>query len=577
MPTLLSFNTAFAEVEFKYYSEGDTAILPCMAGTFNVSWYGPTQPKLGITQEIETNIYGKRQNWNTSIYYNKVEFNPQLPHLNRLYIVRNRSKGEFDLRIKNVSLSDEGLYRCEFTVMTKVVAKFRYLLQIKAPPTKMEFVNSTDDKITGIEGQTLRIICRVQSGKPAENLTLKRNGFTKQTGKHGSIAFAFIAERKHHNNQFVCEAISPLINTLTKTIKIDIKYKPILRSKRKVHMVNEGKNISICSSVDSNPAPSNISWSKNQMILPSKNTIYSSCYEILNVTRYHKGTYTCTATNGIGKGSVSTNIVVNYPPVVKIEYTNVTVDKKVRKLQCTATCVPTKITYIQWEHRSEYNEHIRYLNSTGREDIILPSTDLQFKRYQDTGIYICRVSNGIPDREGNYKQEGNGTVDDNQDNVEGLADPVENIMYHSVQENQNSMLPSPVSTLLPDNTSSNGTISDNCLDQHHINMLISETGTIAYSNGTIGQSMESRLNYADVVFQPSASQEPVRIIGLENRTVYADVDTSQVAIGRPENRSDTSSSDDDFVYIDGIENYIEKRRQTIKMIYIYSTSLSTPL
>lgn len=66
------------------------------------------------------------------------------------------------------------------------------------------------------------------------------------------------------------------------------------------------------------------------------------------------------------------------------------------------------------------------------------------------------------------------------------------------------------------------------------------------------------MNYADVVFQPSSSQNEIRIIGLENMTVYADVDTS-VHVGLPDIQSDTSSSDDDFVYIEGIQNFIEKR------------------
>lgn len=66
------------------------------------------------------------------------------------------------------------------------------------------------------------------------------------------------------------------------------------------------------------------------------------------------------------------------------------------------------------------------------------------------------------------------------------------------------------------------------------------------------------MNYADVIFQPSSSQHEIRIIGLEDRNVYTEVDTS-VTVRLPEVQSDTSSSDDDFVYVDGIPNFIEKR------------------
>lgn len=61
-----------------------------------------------------------------------------------------------------------------------------------------------------------------------------------------------------------------------------------------------------------------------------------------------------------------------------------------------------------------------------------------------------------------------------------------------------------------------------------------------------------------MVFQPT-SQNEIRIIGFEDRTVYADVDTRFAAALPSETRSETSSSEDDFVYVDGIENFIEKR------------------
>lgn len=91
----------------------------------------------------------------------------------------------------------------------------------------MEFVNATlDNTISGIENESLTIECRVKSGKPAENLTLKSNKLIKITGRHGRIVYTFIPDRKHNNILFVCEAHSPLTAVpLTKTVAIEIKCK----------------------------------------------------------------------------------------------------------------------------------------------------------------------------------------------------------------------------------------------------------------------------------------------------------------------------------------------------------------
>lgn len=78
---------------------------------------------------------------------------------------------------------------------------------------------------------------------------------------------------------------------------------------------------------------------------------------------------------------------------------------------------------------------------------------------------------------------------------------------------------------------------------------------------------DNQLNYADVVFQPSSSTNEVRILGLEDRIHYADVEVSVRRAILPDinsdNSSEKSSSEDDFVYIDQIENYIPNRTTNI--------------
>lgn len=85
-----------------------------------------------------------------------------------------------------------------------------------------------------------------------------------------------------------------------------------------------------------------------------------------------------------------------------------TINDKERTMQCIADGTPADYQFSPWEHRSEYNEHIRYLDTTSKGNLILPITEFKEDRFQDSGIYICRVSNGIQNRKGIYEQEGKG-------------------------------------------------------------------------------------------------------------------------------------------------------------------------
>lgn len=83
---------------------------------------------------------------------------------------------------------------------------------------------------------------------------------------------------------------------------------------------------------------------------------------------------------------------------------------------------------------------------------------------------------------------------------------------------------------------------------------------------------DGRLNYADVIFQPSSSTNEVHIIGLEDRIHYADVDVSVRTAFLPDIDSvgdgsdigsQKSSSEDDFVYVGQITNYMKNQTTNI--------------
>lgn len=87
-------------------------------------------------------------------------------------------------------------------------------------------------------------------------------------------------------------------------------------------------------------------------------------------------------------------------PDVTIVYENYTVNAKSKKLICLPKGVSQNYTFFQWQHKSEYGDHIRFLDGSQDGILLLPNIQDFNTQYYDNGVYICTVSNGIPDVSG---------------------------------------------------------------------------------------------------------------------------------------------------------------------------------
>lgn len=94
-----------------------------------------------------------------------------------------------------------------------------------------------------------------------------------------------------------------------------------------------------------------------------------------------------------------TNILFVDSPSVKLIYNNFTEMNHERVIQCIANGHPMNYIFKHWEHKTLFGEHIRYLNGNTTGYLVIPIQAREY-RYQDTGVYICSVSNGIPDPSG---------------------------------------------------------------------------------------------------------------------------------------------------------------------------------
>lgn len=73
-------------------------------------------------------------------------------------------------------------------------------------------------------------------------------------------------------------------------------------------------------------------------------------------------------------------------------------------LVCKAKGVPDRYTFFEWEHKSYYGDHIRFISGDQNGSLYLPRNDKRDSGYQDNGYYICTASNGIPDSYGVVRQ-----------------------------------------------------------------------------------------------------------------------------------------------------------------------------
>ncbi|OPL33927.1 hypothetical protein AM593_09883, partial [Mytilus galloprovincialis] len=78
-----------------------------------------------------------------------------------------------------------------------------------------------------------------------------------------------------------------------------------------------------------------------------------------------------------------------------------------------------------------------------------------------------------------------------------------------------------------------------------------------YSHEENMRPLTGHLNYSEVYFQPSTSQD-VQIRGIENRTVYSEVLNSERGSSVIDTQSVSSSDEEDFVDIEGLDNFIDR-------------------
>ncbi|XP_070550741.1 hemicentin-2-like [Ptychodera flava] len=163
---------------------------------------------------------------------------------------------------------------------------------------------------------------------------------------------------------------------------LDVQYPPIVKDGQLIH--KEGEPVTLSCVVDSNPAPSEYTWTKDGDTVSSE-----SSFVIENVDRSHMGDYVCEATNIFYDGTNATeygvvHLDVQYGPDITIvdETDHFTIEGMNYRASCDVDANPEASVY--WEYP---------------DDSIVVSSEVLLEEVTriESGVYTCFANNTLWD------------------------------------------------------------------------------------------------------------------------------------------------------------------------------------
>jgi len=320
--------------------------------------------------------------------------------LSRYFIVGNREKGEWNLRIENVSLSDQGEYKCTFTRRAEQVKNTIKLesniaaLKIMKTPEAPQL--DKDSTIEMIIGQTERLTCTVYSGVPApivrwqtdDGLVLTKHsrfsqlkdGLTKNPVYVSQLDVTGAIELD--GRQIICSVEHPTLDKiLTKSVQVNLEYAPILSIKQVPQGdLIEGNTYKFTCESNSKPAISLLRVYLNDENKLSYETTEKTLTLIMDRTMNGKSV-ACEGENSIGKAKTNQTLTVYYPPKFIETPEEIIIVNGSSSL--TLRCVV------------DSNPEVSVVWMRNNKDLIEMSNDLKLTNVNNgsTGEYSCKATN----------------------------------------------------------------------------------------------------------------------------------------------------------------------------------------
>ncbi|KAK3575929.1 hypothetical protein CHS0354_030899 [Potamilus streckersoni] len=219
----------------------------------------------------------------------------------------------------------------------------------------------------------------------------------------------------YHNMYVYCQARDETNTgnyTQSDEVQLNIVYPPFvqLSTSQSIYNVTEGTQnfVFFCNIMEANPQPqaNGYSWFHTMSIIQGET---SSSYTLASVQRSDAGEYRCTARNDYGAGtSDSLDLIVQYPPKVKVILAGSTQQNQTAILICEALGVPADTTFYLWVHMWD-SLPIR-TGLKGKTNSTHSVLALERLSLESMGTYVCTASNGIMGISGMLNQTGLETL-----------------------------------------------------------------------------------------------------------------------------------------------------------------------
>ncbi|XP_032685634.1 hemicentin-1 isoform X2 [Odontomachus brunneus] len=342
------------------------------------------------------------------------------------------------LKIPDVKLKDEGLYKCEATYMAvnrECNNVQHIILNVTVQPAYIRVIdeNSKNTLSTGAtlgpinEGSTISLYCESGEGKPIPTVEWFKGDQLLEATSSSTIADTGIGTnssllemqitRKELGATFTCKVNNiALVEPLTVDIKPDVHVRPLKMDLDGVvgHVVQGTKILLQCTVRAARP-PANVTWQNGTQFLSKNNerlemfrtkvhenedgTSETTSYLAFTASVYDNGkTFKCYAENSVTRTEdlkpmkETTTIEVLYPPIVKMKPGNLTVNETDDFLIfCDYEANPASLIKVTWLRDDEE----LVLNDDHYDGGITEQTTLTVKNAtpSDMGSYKCILEN----------------------------------------------------------------------------------------------------------------------------------------------------------------------------------------
>ncbi|VDI51728.1 Hypothetical predicted protein [Mytilus galloprovincialis] len=374
-----------AEIQNKYVSTGTDVMIKCPNNNVN-AW------RKCKSKDILANC----DKGNTLI-------NPSLNISDRISVTE-----DCQLIIQKFTTGDLGTYLC---VETDFKNK-NYIINVQLRNIKiLESDRANIVRVT--EGTVLNLTCTVLGGLSGDSVYWTKGNELLTFDNASYLSLTLQANRSFNMKEFVCMANnSNGLNPIEARVRLHLILKPLVsiivfqnsseRKNQKSVQVRQGHYLQLkCQDNFEENEDLEMTWLFNGMLLQNK----SNKVVIEQIHPERSGEYTCTVKNKAGTDYAAVNITVTYFPIVRCENVTFHDRDRQRTLECKVSGEPN--TYnISWFHFSYHNQLVRMFKNINDKMLTLPIGDSNDLWYEDSGIYTCNVTNGIPDDSGNLWQTG---------------------------------------------------------------------------------------------------------------------------------------------------------------------------